>query len=136
MPIHWGTKGFSLNVDLAGNHVAVCFGYPPDSVYKQSVYTALMGRGGITSKTAIPEDVVTSPGRMQRRQAYSGQPGANVKRLIDHKLSEQELTALLSWCEKVAASINEHGLKERPAEQLRAADAENRAASLCGSPRG
>ena len=36
-PIHWGVKGFSLNVDLNGNHVSICFGYPPDSVF-QAIY--------------------------------------------------------------------------------------------------
>jgi hypothetical protein len=25
-PLQWGTKGFSLNVDLGGTHVAICFG--------------------------------------------------------------------------------------------------------------
>lgn len=33
-PIHWGSKGFSMNVDKNGTHVAVCYGYPPNSVYK------------------------------------------------------------------------------------------------------
>jgi hypothetical protein len=112
MPIHWGTKGFSLNVDLEGNHVAVCFGYPPDSVYKQSVYTALLGRGGMTSKTAVPEDVVKSLWTEAESTGLFRPAGRELRCLIDHKLSEQELTALLSWCEKVAASINEHGLKE------------------------
>ncbi len=112
MPIHWGTKGFSLNVDLDGNHVAVCFGYPPDSVYKQSVYTALMGRGGMTNKTSVPEDVITSLWTEAESTGLFRPAGRELKCLIDHKLSEQESTALLSWCEKVAASISEHGLKE------------------------
>lgn len=112
MPIHWGTKGFSLNVDLDGSHVAVCFGYPPDSVYKQSVYTALMGRGGMTSKTSVPEDVVKSLWAEAESTGLFRPAGRELKCLIDHKLSEQELTALLSWCQKVAANINGHGLKE------------------------
>ena len=31
MPIRWGIKGFSLNVDVDGTHIAVLFGYPPPS---------------------------------------------------------------------------------------------------------
>lgn len=112
MPIHWGTKGFSLNVALDGNHVAVCFGYPPDSVYKQSIYTALMGRGGMTRKTSVSEDVVKSLWAEAESTGLFRPAGRELKCLIDHKLSEQELTALLSWCQQVAASINEHGLKE------------------------
>jgi hypothetical protein len=40
LPIHWVTRGFSINVDLNGKHVAILFGFPPESVFKQSVYTA------------------------------------------------------------------------------------------------
>ena len=32
-PIHWGTKGFSMNVDKNGVHVAICYGYPPKAVF-------------------------------------------------------------------------------------------------------
>jgi len=39
-PIHWGTRGFSINADLNGKHVAVLFGFPPQSVFRQGVYTA------------------------------------------------------------------------------------------------
>jgi len=112
MPIHWGTRGFSLNVDVSGKHVAVCFGYPPDSVYKQSVYTALMGHGGMRSKTSVPENIVESHWAEAKATGLFRPAGRELKCLIDHKLSEQELTALLSWCKKVASSISEHGLRE------------------------
>lgn len=39
MAIHWGSRGFSLNADVSGVHVPLCYAYPPTSVYKQSVYT-------------------------------------------------------------------------------------------------
>ena len=35
----WGSKGFSLNLPLVGGFVGLCFGYPPNSVFKQSIYT-------------------------------------------------------------------------------------------------
>ncbi|MCK4305146.1 MAG: hypothetical protein KAY24_12990, partial [Candidatus Eisenbacteria sp.] len=38
-PIHWGTNGFSMNCDVGGTHVAMCFGYRPKSVFRQSLYT-------------------------------------------------------------------------------------------------
>lgn len=40
LPIHWGTRGFSINVNLNGKHVAILYGFPPQSVFKQVVYTA------------------------------------------------------------------------------------------------
>jgi hypothetical protein len=35
----WGSKGFSLNLPLIGGFVGLCFGYPPSSVFRQSIYT-------------------------------------------------------------------------------------------------
>ena len=35
----WGSKGFSLNQTFNSGFVGLCFGYPPNSVYKQSLYT-------------------------------------------------------------------------------------------------
>lgn len=112
MPVHWGTRGFSLNVDLNGNHVAVCYGYPPDSVYRQSIYTAFAGAGSMRTKTSVPEHTMRSL-RAEAESIGLFQPaGRELKCLIDRQMSDHELAALLSWCEKVAAAINEYGLKE------------------------
>ncbi len=40
LPIHWGSRGFSMNVELDGSRVPICYGYPATSVFKQSIYTA------------------------------------------------------------------------------------------------
>mgnify|MGYP001163234682 FL=1 len=112
MPIHWGTKGFSLNVDLDGSHVAVCFGYPAESVYKQSIYTALRGRGGMASKTAVPEDVFSSLWSKAESTGLFIPAGRELKCLINRKLSDEEIASLLGWCEAVTEAIREHGLKE------------------------
>jgi hypothetical protein len=112
MPIHWGTKGFSMNVDVHGDHVAVCYGYPPDSVYKQSIYTALVGRGGILSKTAVSEEVVTSLWAAGESTGLFRPAGREQKCVIDHRFTDQDISVLLSWCEKVATAIKQHGLKE------------------------
>ena len=44
-----------MNVDKDGVHVAVCYGYPPNSVFKQSIYTALVSRGGFLRKLDVDE---------------------------------------------------------------------------------
>ncbi len=112
MPIHWGTKGFSLNVEMGGTHVAVCFGYPPESVYKQSIYTALRGRGGMTNKTTVPEDVLNTLWRKAESTGLFTAAGRELKCLLDHSLSNEEMTLLLDWLETVASTVFEHGLKE------------------------
>ncbi len=37
----WGSKGFSLNLELDTGFVSLFFGYPPDSVFKQSIYAGI-----------------------------------------------------------------------------------------------
>jgi len=51
----WGSKGFSLNLPFDNGFVALCFGYPPNSVFKQSLYT---GFEEITKKTNNPEKLI------------------------------------------------------------------------------
>lgn len=112
MPIHWGTKGFSLNVDVNGHHVAVCFGYPPGSVYRQSIYTALRRVGGMSAKAAVPEDIVKSLWSEAERTGLFRPAGRELKCPITRQLSDEEISDLLAWCEKTAATIREHGLRE------------------------
>ncbi len=57
LPLHWGVKGFSMNVDVGGTHVALCYCYPPSAVFKQSVYTNI-GKAGIGTKLSIPGEAV------------------------------------------------------------------------------
>lgn len=112
MPIHWGTRGFSLNVDISGTHVAVFFCYPPRSVYRQSIYTTLMGRGGIRMKTGVPENEVE---RLWSKAQATGlfQPaGHKLKCSIDRPFTESQMGQLLSWCQEAAAIITQYGLKE------------------------
>jgi hypothetical protein len=112
MPIHWGTQGFSLNVDLEGNHVAVYFCYPPASVYKQSIYTTLMRQGGVSTKTQVPDDEIR---RLWSKAEATGlflPAGHELRCSIDRAFTDAEIGKVLAWCEEVAATIAKYGLKE------------------------
>ena len=114
MPIHWGVKGFSMNVDLGETHVPVCFARPPtDLVYKQSIYTAFEGQGRIRAKAAIPEQVIKT---LQEKAAaidlfVPAGAGLDLKCPIRQRLTDTEVDALLAWCEAVADAIREYGLR-------------------------
>lgn len=112
LPIHWGTKGFSMNVDIEGTHVAVCFGYPPSAVYKQSVYTSLIGPGGVKRKTAVPDDVIDELQEAALKTGLFQKAGQDLKCPIDKEVSASQVDAHLAWCVKVEAAIKEKGLKE------------------------
>jgi hypothetical protein len=109
MPIHWGTSGFSLNVDLAGTHVAVLFGYPTTSVFKQSIYT---NRAGISARTLVPEDEITSLWSKAQATGLFRPAGHELKCSIDRAFTDNEIGEILSLFEDIAAATVKHGLKE------------------------
>ena len=110
-PIHWGTKGFSLNVNLSGNHVAFCFGYPPKSVFRQSIYSALWGHGGLLSKIDIPEQELQDLYTEAQNSGLFKPAGRELKCLINRQFSEKQIEWLFSWLTKVTQKIERHGLK-------------------------
>ncbi len=112
MPIHWGTKGFSLNVDVDGTHVAVCFVYPPDSVYKQTLRTTLRDRGGVEKKSAVPEEKIQALWKQAEATGLFVPAGRDLKCHITRPLTDKEIDDLVQWCESVEKTVKECGLKE------------------------
>jgi hypothetical protein len=110
-PIHWGTKGFSMNFDKAGTHVAICYAYPPAAVFKQSLYTALFGRGSLLSKLDIPKSAVEQLWSEAQQSGLFQKAGRELKALIDRKFEENEIQSIIGWLEKVAKAIGSHELK-------------------------
>ena len=111
MKIVWGTKGFSSSVILGGVRVPVVYGFPPNSLNKQSVYTAFGGAGNLRLKTSVPENVIQG---LKDKVVATGLfvlAGQDVKCLIDHRLTDNEVQSILELCESIAAAIREHGLK-------------------------
>ncbi|GAB1409828.1 hypothetical protein MASR1M90_09820 [Desulfovibrionales bacterium] len=112
MPIHWGTKGFSLNVEVDGTHVAVCFVYPPDSVYKQTLRTTLHDRGGVEKKSAVPESEIQSLWKQAEATGLFIPAGRDLKCHITRPFTESEISSLVQWCESVEKTVKKHGLKQ------------------------
>jgi hypothetical protein len=112
-PIHWGTKGFSLNVNLSGTHVAFCFGYPPNSVYQQSIYSALFGRGGLLSKINIPDQELNIIYSNAVKTGLFQPAGRELKCIIDQNFSEKQIESVFSWLLNVTQEIRKYGLKDQ-----------------------
>jgi len=86
--LRWGSKGFSLNHKLDEGFVSLIFGYPPTSVFKQSIYT---GFEGILKKIPDSENII---GLFKKRIHELGnfkEAGINFKWLIDKNYSEKEI---------------------------------------------
>lgn len=110
-PIHWGTKGFSMNVDKNGVHVAICYGYPPQAVFKQSVYTALVGRGGFLSKLDVSELEMNQFWQEAQATSLFQPAGRELKALLNRKFNNTEIQTLIGWLEKLATAIESYELK-------------------------
>ena len=111
MTINWGVKGFSSGVVVDNVRVPVCFAYPPNSVYKQSLYTAFGGSGSIRSKVAVPEEVIHDIKEKAQTTGMFMSAGQDVKCLIDRSLTDDEVSSLLSVCKSIADAIQKYGLK-------------------------
>lgn len=112
MPIHWGTKGFSLNSNVDGTHVAICFVYPPDSVFKQTIRTSLRHPGGVDRKAAVPEETLDTLRKQAESTGLFVPAGQDLKCQVTRSLTDAEIESIIEWCEAVDSAVQTHGLKE------------------------
>ena len=102
MSTRWGTRGFSMGVDLGGTRAIVCYGYPPASRTGQTFYTGLDQAG------LVPEEVAEQHFKKAEQTGLFASTGKGWKCLIDRAFTVTEVDALVAWCESVAQAIREH----------------------------
>lgn len=108
MVFRWGSKGFSLNVNLDTNFVGLFFGFSPNSVFKQSILT---GFEEIDKKVISPEDAIEFYRASLESLGCFGRTGKNLKWVIDKTYSEDKIEQFLAVIESVVSEIEEKGLK-------------------------
>jgi len=102
MPIHWGTAGFSLNIDLNGNHVNILYGYSNIATGKQSIYTAVME---IKRKVRNHQEVI-GPYFNNLKQTGLFKPAGNeIKWIINKPISSEQQNAIFDALLKVKKNI-------------------------------
>lgn len=104
----WGSKGFSLNVGINNENVTLFFGYPPKSVFKQSIYT---GYEMITKKVNNSGEVVDFYKTQIKSFGYFQNAGSISKWMIDKSYSGGDINKFLNILEKVIKRIKGNGLK-------------------------
>jgi len=104
----WGSKGFSLNLKLDNGFVGLFFGYPPDSVFKQSIYT---GFEEIVKKVNNPEKIVNDYRLKLEKLGYFVPAKSNLKWVIDTNYSDEHIDNFLKIIEEVISKIKENGLQ-------------------------
>jgi len=104
----WGSKGFSLNVGIDNELVTLLFGYPPNSAFKQSIYT---GFEMITKKVNNSEEVVDFYKTQIKDFGYFKDAGSISKWIINKSYSEEEIKKFIDILKEIILKIKENGLK-------------------------
>ena len=109
--LNWGTVGFSLSVDFEGTVVAVCYGYPPHSGWKQSVYTDF---SNVLRKVKAGAEIVEEyKAKFLQTGVFmpAGQTQNEVK-WVNQKLTDDKSSQIVQLFLDYASAIREHGLLE------------------------
>ena len=114
MPIHWGSTRFSVGVAVHGTRAVVCYANPPNSHYKQSLYTALRDRAGIQRKLGASDEVIDRLWQSAEATGLFTPAGRELKCVIDRKFAIHEVDALVAWCESVGQEIAGQGQANDP----------------------
>jgi hypothetical protein len=104
----WGAKGFSLNVPFETGFVAVCFGYPPNSVFKQSIYT---GFEELSKKINNSENVIMAFKKELKTFRHLEKAKSNLKWVISVKHSENDIDIFINILKLLIKQIKNEGLK-------------------------
>jgi len=110
LPIHWGSKGFSMNVDFDGVHVAVCYGYPPTALYGQVITSALAGRGNMVKKIGLHKETTEQLLHQAKATGLFVPAGGDVKCLIDRSFESGEISQIIQWLGHTVEAVREKGL--------------------------
>ena len=116
LPVHWGSRGFSVNVNPQGAHFKFCYGYPPHSVYGQSIYTRFFDSSFFTRVNA-GESIGRELAEKARATGLFMPAGNEFKCPINRPLDDKETDALLKWIAASADRIEEAGLRTDTEEE-------------------
>lgn len=109
MPIHWGSAGFSLNVDLDGNHVNILYGYSKLATGGHSIYTAVME---IKRKVNNAEDTVDQYFEKLRNTNLFEPASNEIKWVINSPIDDEQIKGIFDAILFVKDKIEDEGLLE------------------------
>lgn len=100
----WGTKGFSLNMELneKSSFLGLCFGYPPNSVYKQSIYT---GFEEINRKVENKDEVMNNYKEGVIKISHFEKAGYNYKWMITEDSTSSQMNEFKTLLLKVIDDV-------------------------------
>lgn len=106
--IRWGSKGFSINLTINDGFVGLCFGYPPQSVFKQTIYT---GFEEISKKVNNSDSIIEFFRTELEKTNIFISAKSNLKWIIDKQIDNRDIDNFLTILKLVINKIRENGLK-------------------------
>ena len=103
----WGSKGFSLNIKINNENMVILFGYPPNCVFKQSIYT---GFEAIMKKISEPDEIVEVFRTKLEKLGFFQNAGLNLKWVINKNYNEKEINNFLNVLNEIINKIKEKGV--------------------------
>ena len=107
--LNWGATSFSVVVVVDGRREPACTGGLPGSRYTQAVWTSLGSDYWGIRRTGAPEEVVEQLWKQAEQTGLFDPAGKELKCLIDRAFTDDEVDALVAWCESAMQAIREHG---------------------------
>lgn len=102
MPIHWGSKRFSLNVDVGGTHVHLGFGSPEGHV--------VVSRRLLEKKSAVPaSELETLWAKADASGVFRRGRYVRANLVCGAGLADAEVQTALRWFSEAAEAIRAHG---------------------------
>ena len=104
----WGSKGFSLNLNMDNGFVGLCFGYPPESVFKQSIYSGLEE---INKKVETPDEIIRYYRESLEQTGFFQPAKNNLKWLINKNEDIINMDKYIDILTELIVKIKSNGLK-------------------------
>ena len=103
-PIHWGSRGLSVNVILDGRHVNICAGYPKPQRRQQTVQSLWSTVWAVRKLEGSEELVATSADKLRATGLFVP-GGREVKYLITHEPTVEQIEAVVRLLRDLAEAV-------------------------------
>jgi hypothetical protein len=95
LPIHWGSRGFSLNSAIDGKHIAICYGYPLPGKPNQQAQSFWTGFDTIRKNVGGAEELIDTYWQKFETTGLFETGGQNLKYLIQKKPTPEQVETIV-----------------------------------------
>lgn len=107
--LQWSAKAFSLNLDVGDARVPIFYAYVPEVWFNKTYFGLYAEVTAIRDKVHDGDQLIIGL-REQLAQDPLWQPsGMNMKCLIDHAFSPEEIERVVTQVRELAAAVKQHG---------------------------